>query len=153
MFLCLITFSAVGNTWEQTKPQKWCPQDPAFSHRQTFLLSVPLLPTKVYLFTSLETALCYPWGTAFYQTTNRYNKMWELNTAQLWSWQSRKPRASGTLLPEWKEMELGIRIGWAFPSPLKPSFQSSVRGSWATPTVLCSKNGYLSWFELIWTVK
>jgi len=46
-------------------------------------------------------------------------------------------------------MELTIRIGWAFPLPLNPLFQSSVRGSWATPTVLWSSNVYLSCrFEL-----
>lgn len=136
--------------WEQRKCWEQCSQD--LSHRQTCWLWVPLLPNKVYLYISLEMALFSLRNQVL--SDNNYMKMWELNIALLYIWQSRKSRAPGTLLSKWKEMELAIRIEWAFPSLLNPLFQSSVRGSWATPTVLHSRNGYLSCrFELFRTVR
>lgn len=121
---CILTLSQLlATAWEQRIPCEERSPYLAFSHRQTYWLWVPMLPNKVYLDISPETALCFPWGTAFYQTTNSYIKMWELNVVLLYSWQSRKSRASGTSLSKCKEMELAVRIGWAFPSPLNPLCQ------------------------------
>lgn len=127
---CILTLSQVLVTaWEQRIPCAECSPDLAFSHRQTYWLWVPILPNKVYLVISPETTLCFPQGTTFYQRTNSYIKMWELNIVLLYSWQSRKFRASGTLLSKCKEMELAVRIGRAFPSPLNPLCQRKLSNS------------------------